>query len=396
MKKIYYNILLVLVCGLFASCMNGNDGLFGDDWKVPATPDANLYGNPSIKETNLLTIAQLKAKYATEISTEGKYAQVTEPMQIKAIVTANDIQGNMYNEIAVQDETGAIFIGIAQGGVFGYLAVGQEILVELNGLYIGNYRKSATIGTPYTKDGDTSVSRMPRALWQDHFTYTGQTKTITPEVFSTSWDINTDAGKLCTIKNVSIKKGGYYNTTTKQYVGGMPVKFRPKDGEHADQYKAFTVAVPLMRVEEMYLIEYVTQNSQDQVSARNIDVNYVDDARAAIAAYSYVPEVLIRPTTEDSRILTGDYVIPYSDREYVTASALSMLTAEQLRLARNEIYARKGRLFKDQQLQQYFNSKPWYHGTIAPDSFKESMLSDVEKANAYFILNYERLKGYIR
>ena len=218
MKKIYYNILLVLVCGLFASCMNGNDGLFGDDWKVPATPDANLYGNPSLKETNLLTIAQLKAKYATEISTEGKYAQVTEPMQIKAIVTANDIQGNMYNEIAVQDETGAIFIGIAQGGVFGYLAVGQEILVELNGLYIGNYRKSATIGTPYTKDGDTSVSRMPRALWQDHFTYTGQTKTITPEVFSTSWDINTDAGKLCTIKNVSIKKGGYYNTTTKQYV----------------------------------------------------------------------------------------------------------------------------------------------------------------------------------
>ena len=147
---------------------------------------------------------------------------------------------------------------------------------------------------------------------------------------------------------------------------------------------------------EMYLIEYEAQNSPDQISARNIHVNYVDDTRAAIASYSYVPEVLIRPTTADSRILTGDYVIPYSDREYVTASALSTLTAEQLRLARNEIYARRGRLFKDQQLQSYFNSKSWYHGTIAPDSFKESMLSDVEKANAYFILNYERLKGYIR
>ncbi|MBQ9193241.1 MAG: RagB/SusD family nutrient uptake outer membrane protein [Bacteroidales bacterium] len=48
---------------------------------------------------------------------------------------------------------------------------------------------------------------------------------------------------------------GYTHSTTKSYVGGMPVKFRPKDGEHADQYKAFTVAVPLMRVEEMYLIE---------------------------------------------------------------------------------------------------------------------------------------------
>ena len=198
--------------------MDGNDGLFNDGWKAPESLSDNLYGNPSIKETNLVTIAQLKNKFSTEVSTEGQYKQITEPMQIKAVVTANDIQGNMYNEIAVQDETGAIFIGIAQGGVFGYLPEGTEILVELNGLYIGNYRKSPTIGTPYNKDGDISVSRMPRALWLEHFTYTGQKKTITPEVFSTSWNINTDAGKLCTIKNVTIKKGGYYNTDTKQYV----------------------------------------------------------------------------------------------------------------------------------------------------------------------------------
>ena len=217
MKKIHY-LLLALVCGLFASCMDGNDGLFNDGWKTPESLSNDLYGNPSIKETNLVTIAQLKNKFSTEVSTEGQYKQITEPMQIKAVVTANDIQGNMYNEIAVQDETGAIFIGIAQGGVFGYLPEGTEILVELNGLYIGNYRKSPTIGTPYNKDGDISVSRMPRALWLEHFTYTGQKKTITPEVFSTSWNINTDAGKLCTIKNVTIKKGGYYNTDTKQYV----------------------------------------------------------------------------------------------------------------------------------------------------------------------------------
>lgn len=38
-------------------------------------------------------------------------------------------------------------------------------------------------------------------------------------------------------------------------VGGLELKFRPKGGEHANQYAAFTVAVPLMRVEEMELIE---------------------------------------------------------------------------------------------------------------------------------------------
>ena len=222
MKKIHY-LLLALVCGLFASCMDGNDGLFGDGWKAPESLSDNLYGNPNIKETNLVTIAQLKSKYSKEVSTEGDTALITEPMQIKAVVTANDIQGNMYNEIAVQDETGAIFIGIAQGGVFGYLPEGTEILVELKGLYIGNYRKSPTIGTPYKdKKGVTNVSRMPRALWYEHFTYTGQKKTITPEVFSTSWDINTDAGKLCTIKNVTIKRGGYYNNDTEQYSDDYP------------------------------------------------------------------------------------------------------------------------------------------------------------------------------
>lgn len=75
---------------------------------------------------------------------------------------------------------------------------------------------------------------------------------------------------------------GYLKSTTKQYVGGMPVKFRPKDGEHADQYKAFTVAVPLMRVEEMYLIEAEAAGMQDEgrgkalleTFAKTRDANY--------------------------------------------------------------------------------------------------------------------------
>lgn len=197
------------------------------DWDEPAT-DNTLYGNSNIKETNVITIAALKQKYSNEVSTEGIYKQINEDLQIKAVVTANDVQGNMYNEIAVQDATGAIFIGIAQGGIFGYLPVGTEILVDLNGLCIGNYRLSATIGTPYTNSsGDVSVSRMPRALWQQHFTFTGYRMRVEPEVFAdgstkTTWDIAKDAGKLCVLKNVSIKKGGYYNSDTKQYVDNVP------------------------------------------------------------------------------------------------------------------------------------------------------------------------------
>lgn len=53
-------------------------------------------------------------------------------------------------------------------------------------------------------------------------------------------------------------------------VGGLEVKFRPKDGIHDNQYQAFTVAVPLMRVEEMMLIEAEAAGMQSE--ARGMDL----------------------------------------------------------------------------------------------------------------------------
>lgn len=52
--------------------------------------------------------------------------------------------------------------------------------------------------------------------------------------------------------------------TASKAVGGLSVKFRPAGGEHTNQYKAFTVAVPLMRVEEMRLIEAEAAGMQNE------------------------------------------------------------------------------------------------------------------------------------
>ncbi len=65
------------------------------------------------------------------------------------------------------------------------------------------------------------------------------------------------------------------------------------------------------------------------------------------------------------------------------------LDAQTLRYARNEIYARHGRRFSDQELQAYFDGKSWYQGTIEPEDFEESLLSEIEKTNAELILMYE-------
>ena len=65
----------------------------------------------------------------------------------------------------------------------------------------------------------------------------------------------------------------------------------------------------------------------------------------------------------------------------LTEEEVSRLSKEDLRLARNEVYARYGRLFNSPDLQDYFNSKSWYHGQIPADQFDESVLNDYERQN---------------
>ena len=190
-----------------ASCMDGDY----DEVDFSQAP----YGNNALAETNVVSIGQLKQMYKKAFTTDyrdGKAFQlVEENLQIKGFVTGNDITGNLYNEVAIEDETGAIIVAIQSGGLNGYLAVGTEILIELKGLYVGNYGKQAEIGMPYTNNrGQTYVSRMNKMLWQEHFKLTGNHKNIEPKLFAegsnkTSWNLDVDDGRLGIIKNVSLK-----------------------------------------------------------------------------------------------------------------------------------------------------------------------------------------------
>lgn len=200
MKYIHYYII-VLACILMTGCMD-------NDWDIPGT-DGSEYGNQGITETNLVTIAQLKQQYALVIN-NGTYKQFEEPTQIKGVVTGNDVQGNIYNQIAIEDGTGSIIICIAQGGLYGQLQVGREIIVELQDLYIGSYGQQPEIGTPYTnKNGRTYVSRMPRSLWQQHYKMLDM-KSVSPIDFdvtkvSNGEYIKENCGRLMTVRGVKFQ-----------------------------------------------------------------------------------------------------------------------------------------------------------------------------------------------
>ena len=90
----------------------------------------------------------------------------------------------------------------------------------------------------------------------------------------------------------------------------------------------------------------------------------------------------------------SEYLLADSDSRYLTGDDLAGFTAEQCRLARNEIYARHGRRFKDPALQRYFDSLSWYNGTIEPSDFNDNVFNSYERANCILIIDYEREHGY--
>ena len=207
MKEIKY-LMITAVCVLFASCMG--DSYAGIDENAPVP-----YGNNELTETNVITIAQLKSDYATYIATDYRdgqsFAKVTDDVKIKAIVTSSDAQGNIYQELALQDATGAIIVSVAQGGLYGPLPVGTEILVSLKDLYVGNYGKQAQIGMPSKNaTGADVIGRISRATWDQHYKILSTGHKVEPTLFATgtnptTWNLDTDGGKLGIIRNVSFK-----------------------------------------------------------------------------------------------------------------------------------------------------------------------------------------------
>lgn len=117
-------------------------------------------------------------------------------------------------------------------------------------------------------------------------------------------------------------------------------------------------------IQDVSLDEFSIGGSSDDSSAS-------DNAEAAEVAM------------EDS----NGYILPDSDSRKLKKSDLAGMTAQQLSYAKNEIYARHGRVFKSSELQDYFNEKDWYEEN---DDFKDEDLSKKEAENTEFIAAYQK------
>ncbi|MCR4957224.1 MAG: DUF5689 domain-containing protein [Prevotella sp.] len=178
------------------------------DWDDPVNVP---YGNNSISEDNVVTIAQLKAMYPNVFASTDANKQITEDIKIRGRVTGNDIGSNLYKQFALQDETGAVIVAVNQSGLSGFLALGQEIIIDLKNLYIGGYRKQPELGQPYN---GSSIGRMSKDIFQRHFRIVGtpEPSKIAPIEFDEKMNKDENCGKLVIIRNVTFTDANGTNT----------------------------------------------------------------------------------------------------------------------------------------------------------------------------------------
>lgn len=96
---------------------------------------------------------------------------------------------------------------------------------------------------------------------------------------------------------------------------------------------------------------------------------------------------------EEKQSDESEYIFPHSATKELTREEVEKLSKEELRLARNEIFARHGMIFGVDDLKEYFSAKSWYNPRIPGDEFSESVeMSIIEEKNVSLILEVEESK----
>lgn len=123
---------------------------------------------------------------------------------------------------------------------------------------------------------------------------------------------------------------------------------------------------------------------------------YPECSKEETNAYFDLFSAFLRRASWNNEITEDDdYILPQSATQRLTEDDLSGLTHEELCLARNEIYARHGRRFSNQNIAAYFAEQSWYAPSVDAavfDANQKSYLSEDEIYNVNFLLSYEKQK----
>lgn len=124
----------------------------------------------------------------------------------------------------------------------------------------------------------------------------------------------------------------------------------------------------------------VTEGGYSSIFTTDGDQNWVVDATERSPDPFQDPDAYILPT----------------DSQYITERDLYPFSEEEVKLIRNEIYARYGYSFTMDKFRDYFNTKNWYveNPSVNVNTFGAEQMNDYERANVDVIKAYEEKMGW--
>lgn len=134
----------------------------------------------------------------------------------------------------------------------------------------------------------------------------------------------------------------------------------------------------------MYVVQYKTDKDVATDVVRSVYVNYTDSNYGMRMLDEYKP----------SNLKINGFIFYDSDRRYLSESELDELTEAEVRIALNEIYARRGYKFTAaEDMIQHFSMCSWYNGTETDMSKVAAKFNDYEKKNVDMLVSYECKHG---
>lgn len=80
----------------------------------------------------------------------------------------------------------------------------------------------------------------------------------------------------------------------------------------------------------------------------------------------------------------------YSDMKYYKKKDFQNVPLLIIHLAKNEIYARHGYIFKDEDLNNYFKGQLWYEPSVASENFNDHVFNSYEKVNLQLLTELDK------
>lgn len=134
--------------------------------------------------------------------------------------------------------------------------------------------------------------------------------------------------------------------------------------------------------------ESTETNKSDADDSENSSSDNSDGKSTTKSSSSKSTNTIKSTNSVNNNAKSGDYIFYNSDSVALSDDQLNSLSAENLALARNEIYARHGYIFQTEPYKSYFNNKTWYKPNAA---FKGSddELNSTERYNVQVLLKHE-------